>query len=102
MTTSTARCASCILHISAPRHTDVQDTDNNTILLLLADAKPLITSPYGSSQSEQEFLSATLRMARLYYDRYPDILDWANVDGKTALHVAALKGKEELVRVSTS
>ena len=79
-----------------------QDTDNNTILLLLADAKPPVTSPYGSNQSEQEFLSATLRMARLYYDRYPDILDWANVDGKTALHVAALKGKEELVRVSTS
>ena len=67
----------------------------------MADAKPPITSPYGTTQSEQEFLSATLRMARLYYDRYPDILDWANVEGKTALHVAALKGKEELVRVGT-
>ena len=38
-------------------------------------------------------------MARLYYDRYPDILDWANVQGKTALHLAAMKGNEELVRV---
>ena len=54
--------------------------------------------------SEQDFMSATLRMARLYYDRYQDeeILDWANSEGKTALHVAAAKGNEELVRVSTS
>ncbi|TFY59944.1 hypothetical protein EVJ58_g5453 [Rhodofomes roseus] len=80
-------------------HEYSKDTDNNTILILLADAKPPITTPYGSTQSEQDFLSATLRMARLYYDRYPDILDWANMEGKTALHVAALKGKEELVRM---
>ncbi|KZT74303.1 ankyrin [Daedalea quercina L-15889] len=80
-------------------HEYSKDSDNNTILLLLADAKPPFTSPYGTTQSEQEFLSATLRMARLYYDRYPDILDWANMEGKTALHVAALKGKEELVRM---
>ncbi|KAH9938238.1 ankyrin repeat-containing domain protein [Fomitopsis serialis] len=80
-------------------HEYSKDTDNNTILILLADAKPPITSPYGSTQSEHEFLSATLRMARLYYDRYPDIMDWANVEGRTALHVAALKGKEELVRM---
>ena len=39
-------------------------------------------------------------MARMYIDRYPDILDCANMEGKTALHVAALKGNEELVRVS--
>ncbi|KZT12536.1 ankyrin [Laetiporus sulphureus 93-53] len=76
-----------------------KDSDNNTILILLADARPPITSPYSSGPSEHEFLSATLRMARLYYDRYPDILDWANVDGKTALHVAAQRGNEELVRM---
>lgn len=48
-------------------------------------------------------MSATLRMARLYYDRYQEeeILDWANSEGKTALHVAAAKGNEELVRVRT-
>lgn len=102
MTMSTARYAGCVICRFATPHTVQQDTDNNTILLLLADAKPSINSPYSSSQSEQEFLSATLRMARLYYDRYPDILDWANVEGRTALHVAALKGKEELVRVSIS
>ena len=36
----------------------------------------------------------------MYYDRYTWILDWSNVQGKTALHIAALKGNEELVRVS--
>ncbi|CCL99451.1 uncharacterized protein FIBRA_01469 [Fibroporia radiculosa] len=76
-----------------------KDTDSNTILILLADARPPVTNPFGSGPSEHDFLSATLRMARLYYDRYPDILDWANVEGKTALHVAALKGNEELVRM---
>lgn len=54
--------------------------------------------PDGGS-ADHEFYSATLRMARLYYDRYPDTLDWANADGKTALHIAAMRGKEELVRV---
>lgn len=45
-------------------------------------------------------MGAALRMARLYYDRYFWIMDWSNVYGKTALHIAALKGNEELVRVS--
>lgn len=44
-------------------------------------------------------MGAALRMARLYYDRYSWIIDWSNVHGKTALHMAALKGNEELVRV---
>ena len=38
-------------------------------------------------------------MARLYVDRYPETLDWANADGKTALHMAAERGNEELVQV---
>lgn len=38
-------------------------------------------------------------MARRYYERYPFILDWSNLQGKTALHVAAIKGNEEFVRV---
>ncbi|KAJ3517964.1 hypothetical protein NLJ89_g146 [Agrocybe chaxingu] len=38
-------------------------------------------------------------MARLYYDRYSWVLDWSNIHGKTALHIAALKGNEELVRM---
>ena len=67
--------------------------------MLLADQKPLTSTPYHSMQSTGEYMRATLRMARLYYDRYPKVLDWSNNQGKTALHVAALKGKEELVRV---
>ncbi|OCH92907.1 ankyrin [Obba rivulosa] len=78
-------------------HEVSKDSDNNTILILLADARPAVITPYGPS--DHDFLSATLRMARLYYDRYPEILDWANREGKTALHVAALKGNEELVRM---
>ncbi|EMD40798.1 hypothetical protein CERSUDRAFT_111383 [Gelatoporia subvermispora B] len=74
-----------------------KDLDGNTILILLADARPALSSPYGPS--DHDFLSATLRMARLYFDRYPEVLDWANIEGKTALHVAALKGNEELVRM---
>ena len=41
-------------------------------------------------------------MARMYIDRYGEIVDWANMEGKTALHVAASKGNEELVRVSVT
>ncbi|KAI0921800.1 hypothetical protein AcW1_004325 [Taiwanofungus camphoratus] len=83
-------------------HDDLElskDSDNNTILILLADARPPMTMPYGSGPSDHEFLSATLRMARMYHERYPDILDWANVEGKTALHIAALRGNEDLVRM---
>ena len=38
-------------------------------------------------------------MAKLYYDRYQYIRDWANSQGKTALHVASMRGNEEIVRV---
>ena len=75
-----------------------QDSENNTILMLLADQKPNPSNTYGV----QDNAAAYLRMARLYYDRYSWILDWSNVHGKTALHIAALKGNEELVRVRSS
>ena len=74
-----------------------QDSENRTILILLADIKPPLTSLYACSNPE--FMGAALRMARMYYDRYPFILDWSDSSGKTALHVAALKGNEELARV---
>lgn len=51
---------------------------------------------------DHEFYNATLRMARLYFDRYPDTIDWANCEGKTAAHLAATRGNEELVRVRTN
>jgi uncharacterized protein len=74
-----------------------QDSENSTILILIADMKPPLTSGYGCS--DPDFMGAALRMARMYYERNPFILDWSDSSGKTALHVAALKGNEELVRV---
>lgn len=47
-------------------------------------------------------MGAALRMAKLYYERYPFILEWSNVQGKTALHAAALKGNEDLAQVRAS
>lgn len=62
--------------------------------MLLADQKPSNSSTDGGHN-----MQAVLRMARLYYDRYPRTLNWQNLHGKTALHFAAQKGNEELVRV---
>ncbi|TFK29391.1 ankyrin [Coprinopsis marcescibilis] len=76
-----------------------KDFENNTILMLLADQKPPPANPYSASSTPQDTTGAALRMARLYYDRYPWTLDWSNVHGKTALHIAALRGNEELVRM---
>ncbi|KAF4619314.1 hypothetical protein D9613_005336 [Agrocybe pediades] len=77
-----------------------RDAENNTILMLLAEQRPTPSNPYAASTaSDTDNTGAHLRMARLYYDRYPWILDWSNVYGKTALHIAALKGNEELVRM---
>ncbi|KAH9853575.1 hypothetical protein C2E23DRAFT_821890 [Lenzites betulinus] len=88
-----------LLSIGHDDHEYSKDSDNNTILTLLAEARPPPSTPHSSGPPDQDFLGATLRMARMYIDRYPDILDWANAEGKTALHVAALKGNEELVRM---
>ncbi|KAI9448180.1 ankyrin [Lactarius indigo] len=74
-----------------------RDSENSTILILLADIKPPSTGLYASS--DPDFIGSVLRMARTYYDRYPFILDWSDSSGRTALHVAALKGNEELVRM---
>ncbi|KAF9008950.1 ankyrin repeat-containing domain protein [Cyathus striatus] len=76
-----------------------KDSENNTILMLLADYKPPPLNPYTPQLSSQDSTGAVLRMARMYYDRYSWILDWSNAQGKTALHIAALKGNEELVRM---
>jgi hypothetical protein len=74
--------------------------DNDTILILLAETKGAsVTSPYRSFHHDGPTVGATLRMANMYFDRYPDTLDWSNVKGRTALHVAALKGNEELAGV---
>lgn len=80
-----------------------QDSENNTILMLLAETKPPPLDPYTSSAVQHDDMSgAILRMARLYIDRYPKTVDWSNIQGRTALHFAALKGNEELARVRWS
>ena len=79
-----------------------QDSDNNTILTLLADFKPPVATPYRSPPNDYYVGGAALRMAKLYYDRYPYIRDWANSQGKTALHAASMRGNEEIVRVRNS
>jgi ankyrin repeat protein len=76
-----------------------QDTENNTVLMLLADLKPPSPNPYSPAQADSDIMGAGLRMARMYHDRYSWILDWSNTQGRTALHLASLKGNEELVRV---
>ena len=73
-----------------------KDSENNTILMLLADQKPAQSTSYIGGDDRS---GAYLRMAQLYYERYNWVLDWSNIHGKTALHIAALKGNEELVRV---
>ncbi|THV08419.1 ankyrin [Dendrothele bispora CBS 962.96] len=74
-----------------------KDSENNTILMLLADQTAAGANPYSSTNVDSK--GAALRMARLYFDRYPDTLDWPNSHGKTPLHIAAQKGNEELVRM---
>jgi hypothetical protein len=69
--------------------------------MLLAEQTPSPVDPY-APDSAQDSSGASLRMARLYYDHYSWILDWSNTQGKTALHIASLKGNEELVRVRSS
>ncbi|KAF8897660.1 ankyrin repeat-containing domain protein [Infundibulicybe gibba] len=77
-----------------------RDSENNTILMLLADYKPPVPDVYALRPVfTEDSMGAALRMARLYFDRYPSVLDWSNINGKTALHMAALKGNEELVRM---
>lgn len=79
--------------------TSSQDAESNTITMLLADTKPPIAaSPY-ELRSDSVDLGAALRMARAYTERNPDVVDWQNNAGKTALHIAAMRGNELFVRV---
>ncbi|KZP32938.1 ankyrin [Athelia psychrophila] len=76
-----------------------RDSENNTILMLIADLTvPTTSTPY-MTRPDIDLVGAGLRMSRMYWDRYPWILDWSNMHGKTALHMAALKGNEELAEM---
>lgn len=94
------RCWHHVLVFTSRNDLLSQDTDNNTILILLAGLRPGVPDQYNRAcvpQSDIE--NAALRMAGLYYDRFPYLLDWSNGQGRTALHVAALKGNEEFAKV---
>lgn len=67
--------------------------------MLIADLPVSTTSSPYMARPDIDLVGAGLRMSRLYFDRYPWILDWSNIHGKTALHMAAMKGNEELVAV---
>ncbi|KZS97762.1 ankyrin [Sistotremastrum niveocremeum HHB9708] len=75
-----------------------KDVENNTILSLLGGIKPE-PSNYRTQPAHPDLAGSALRMARMYYERYPFTLDWSNLTGKTALHTAALKGNEDFVRM---
>lgn len=96
MTRSCQRCVWLFVASGVWLNRVAQDSENNTILILLAEIKP---PPIGFNAAGSDILGAALRMARLYYERYPYILDWSNSSGRTALHVAAMTGKDDMVRV---
>ncbi|CAD6571294.1 MAG: hypothetical protein TREMPRED_000233 [Tremellales sp. Tagirdzhanova-0007] len=83
-----------------------RDTDNNTILHLLAS----IPSPPAhlnhstssfpirpSMKPMAEQIAISLRMTQLYHTVFPFVLDWSNSGGKTALHVAAQAGNYSFI-----
>ncbi|KLO15859.1 ankyrin [Schizopora paradoxa] len=76
-----------------------KDMDGNTILLLLAGAAKSVAGHYIGQYENPDSLAATLTMASMYFQRYPDRLEWSNAQGKTALHQASLTGNEGLVRM---
>jgi hypothetical protein len=58
-----------------------------------------MASPSRLTPDDADLQGATMRMARLYWGRYPFITDWANKQGRTPLHMAALRGSEGFVKV---
>lgn len=68
--------------------------------MLLAGLRLGVNTPYSTSRVLDSLQEAALRMARSYFERFPFILDWSNVQGKTALHVASLHGNEEFATVN--
>ncbi|KAG8929803.1 hypothetical protein FRC03_011538 [Tulasnella sp. 419] len=79
-----------------------RDAENNTILILLAGI-PNSVGGYGKARgnkaTDHDMQDFALRMARNYYERFPFLIDWSNIQGKTSLHVAATKGNEKFVRM---
>ncbi|KZT62898.1 ankyrin, partial [Calocera cornea HHB12733] len=83
-------------------HDDLElskDEENNTILILLASLRKGLPNPYNGEMVVNDVHQASMRMARAYHERYPMLLDWANEQGKTALHIAASAGNEDFARL---
>lgn len=90
-----------------------QDSDNNTILHLLASvpSPPTLSThthllrssplfpPRPNLKPLSEQISISLRMSSLYYTLFTFLLDWSNSGGKTALHVAAQAGNTAFINL---
>ncbi|KAF9513318.1 hypothetical protein BS47DRAFT_1296410 [Hydnum rufescens UP504] len=77
-----------------------RDAENNTILILLAGLPLDYLNPnHMPSPRNEQAEGSAIRMAQAYYQRFPFLIDWSNVQGKTALHVAALKGNDDFARM---
>nr|XP_031860880.1 uncharacterized protein CI109_003606 [Kwoniella shandongensis]KAA5527952.1 hypothetical protein CI109_003606 [Kwoniella shandongensis] len=87
-----------------------RDSDNNTILHLLASIPSLSLSPHTHLLLSSPLFppkpstlpisvqsTITLRMTHLYHTLFPFLLDWSNSGGKTALHVAAQAGNTPFI-----
>ncbi|CDZ98601.1 FOG: Ankyrin repeat [Phaffia rhodozyma] len=74
-----------------------RDSENNTLIHLLASLPSQLYTPPSRAHVFQH--GAAIRMASIYYDRFSFVLDWANVGGKTGLHVAAQEGNEGFVKL---
>ncbi|KAK8866003.1 hypothetical protein IAR55_001154 [Kwoniella newhampshirensis] len=87
-----------------------RDSDNNTILHLLASVPSLSLSPHTQLLRSSPLFppkpstlpisvqsTVSLRMTHLYHTLFPFLLDWSNSGGKTALHVAAQAGNAPFI-----
>lgn len=96
----------CYVYLTMIQSLWIQDSENNTILCLLAGVPPdqvNACQPSTSSFKDGYRVRAALsRMTSAYQDRYPFLVDWANEQGKTPLHLAAISGNDTVVDVSQS
>lgn len=76
-----------------------QDSEDNTILCLLAGVHPNQPNPYSPTMSPQDTSTSLVRMLTAYHARFPFLLDWTNVRGKTPLHLASIVGNVAIAEV---
>ncbi|KAI9635215.1 ankyrin repeat-containing domain protein [Dioszegia hungarica] len=97
-------------------HDDLElsrDTDNNTLLHLLASvpSSQPTSLPYSSAfpplppshvPTPTEQSRRSVQMTGLYHTLFPFLLDWSNSGGKTALHIAAQSGNTPFISLLLS